>query len=647
MKRTVGVVASVAVAAGLVVLPQVSQPGSVSAEAVLPDTAGSSAITLQLTPLSGSAPVARQRVQPGEPVFFHDLAEGRYALVIDGLGPELDPSGLTCTPAAAVGTMDEDSGVAVVDVADNRDISCTFETSPRGRIVVTAATAPDVSARRTTFDASWTTPFRLPHAGSLISGPLESGTYSLAADAPTGWVAQALECDDGSTADSIQLDPGETVTCHVVTTKAGRIVVVHEASPAGQPEIFAFTPSWARRTMLDARATLTSPYLEPGTYSITRGRPEGWDLASARCDDGSRPDRVRVQAGETVTCRFTSEKRGRIIVTASTGEGSDASFRVRPSWGEAFTLPDEQSRTSRRLSPGTYSLKDVAPAGWARATTTCSDGSALTSIRLDPGETITCTLQYGQPRFTIASFNVLGHSHTEPGGHSPGMPAGPVRMEWQMGILRALSVDVVGLQEFQPPQMDAFVRLSGGEYALYPSPSSPQRNKQNAVAWRTSMFDLVEARSVMIPYFNGNLVPMPLVKLRHRTTGLDVWVMSVHNAASIRALGDQSRWRDAAMNQQVALAAQITADGTPFLLTGDMNERDKYFCTFTASGLMAAAAGGSNSGSCQPPPASLARIDWIFGSRDITFSDYRLVQDSAVQRTSDHPLVLAEAVLTD
>jgi endonuclease/exonuclease/phosphatase family metal-dependent hydrolase len=161
------------------------------------------------------------------------------------------------------------------------------------------------------------------------------------------------------------------------------------------------------------------------------------------------------------------------------------------------------------------------------------------------------------------------------------------------------------------------------------------------------MFDLVEARSVMIPYFNGNLVPMPLVKLRHRATGLEVWVMSVHNAASVQRFGDQSRWRDAAMNRQVALAAQITTDGTPFLMTGDMNERERYFCAFTSSGRMAAAAGGSSGGACQPPPSSLARIDWIFGSRDITFSGYRLVDDAAVRRTSDHPLVLAEAALSD
>jgi endonuclease/exonuclease/phosphatase family metal-dependent hydrolase len=647
VKKAVGFVTAAVVAAGLVVLPQVGRAGSVSAQALVPDTAGDSAITLELTPLAGAAPAVTQRVQPGEPVAFRSLPAGRYAVAITGLGPDLDPSGLECSPVDAVGIVDEYSGVAVVDVAAGRDISCTFEAVPRGRIVVSATTQPAESTRRTQFAASWTTPFRLPDGASLTSTPLEPGTYSVAAAAPRGWTASDPVCDDGSHPDAIGLDPGETVTCTFVTTQGGRIVLEHDAAPTGQPAIFGFRPSWGERLLLDARQTVTSVPLAPGTYSVARGRPPGWDLGRARCTGGQSPTRIRLGAGETVTCRFTSEQRGRIVVVARTDSSADASFAYRTTWGDPFELAGDGTRTSRLLSPGTYALRDRVPAGWVQGAASCSDGSTLRAIRLQPGETVTCTLDYGQPRFTVASFNVLGHSHTEPGGHSPELAPGPARMETQMGLLRGLGVDVVGPQEFQSPQMDAFVRLSGGEYALYPSPQTAQQNKQNAVAWRTSVFDLVEARSVMIPYFNGNLVPMPLVKLRHRSTGLDVWVMSVHNAASIRKLGDQTRWRDAAMSQQIALTNELVADGTPFIMTGDMNEREKYFCAFTANGRMAAAAGGSVGSPCQPPPASIARIDWIFGSRDIAFSDYRLVDDATVNRTSDHPLVLAEAVLSE
>ena len=101
------------------------------------------------------------------------------------------------------------------------------------------------------------------------------------------------------------------------------------------------------------------------------------------------------------------------------------------------------------------------------------------------------------------------------------------------------------------------------------------------------------------------------------------------------------------MNQQIALTNELLDEGIPFFMTGDMNERERYFCAYTASGRMQAAAGGSRGGACQPPSADLARIDWVFGSNDVQFSDYRLVRNDLVARSSDHPLVMAEALLLD
>ena len=286
----------------------------------------------------------------------------------------------------------------------------------------------------------------------------------------------------------------------------------------------------------------------------------------------------------------------------------------------------------------------MRPAGRPLART-CDDGSSPDQISVSPGGTVTCTFTSTQPQFTVASFNVLGHSHTQPGGRVPAYASGPSRMSTTIGILQARGIDIVGLQELQRPQIDAFVRQVGAEFAIFPRPGDPQRNKQNAVAWRTSEFTLVDARTVPMPYFNGNRVPKPLVRLRHNETGLEVYVMTVHNPASVKRVGDQSRWRQVATAQQIDLTRQLLAEGVPVLMTGDMNERERYFCAYTASGRMKAAAGGSNDGTCRPPPASLARIDWVFGSDDVEFTGYELVRTPEVRRSSDHPLVLAEARL--
>ena len=313
--------------------------------------------------------------------------------------------------------------------------------------------------------------------------------------------------------------------------------------------------------------------------------------------------------------------------------------------GRVLPLRAAEPTRSRALVPGTYSVSVEHAPGWAPKGATCDDGSTPEAVSVSPGETVTCTFTATQPRFTVASFNVLGHSHTEPGGRVPAYASGPSRMATTIGLLQARGVDVVGLQELQRPQMDAFVRQAGGEFAIFPNPGDPQRNKQNAVAWRTSEFTLVDARTVPMPYFRGKLVPKPLVKLRHNETGLEMYVMTVHNPASVRRVGDQSRWRAVATAKQIELTRQLLAEGVPVLMTGDMNERERYFCAYTASGRMKAAAGGSNDRACRPPPSSLARIDWVFGSDDIAFTGYDLVRNDAVRRSSDHPLVVAEATL--
>ena len=58
--------------------------------------------------------------------------------------------------------------------------------------------------------------------------------------------------------------------------------------------------------------------------------------------------------------------------------------------------------------------------------------------------------------FTIASFNVLGHSHTKPGGNRKGYAQSGVRMGWALSALTGNGADIVGLQEFQQTQLNNF-----------------------------------------------------------------------------------------------------------------------------------------------------------------------------------------------
>ena len=118
-------------------------------------------------------------------------------------------------------------------------------------------------------------------------------------------------------------------------------------------------------------------------------------------------------------------------------------------------------------------------------------------------------------QFTMATFNLLGSSHTAQGGHSPGMASGVARMPGALQILAQHQVSVAGLQEFQPDQRAAFQRQATG-WAMYPGLSMRRKAGENSVAWRTDTWDLVKTGLVNITYFNGRERPMPYVLLQEQ-----------------------------------------------------------------------------------------------------------------------------------
>lgn len=239
--------------------------------------------------------------------------------------------------------------------------------------------------------------------------------------------------------------------------------------------------------------------------------------------------------------------------------------------------------------------------------------------------------------FRVSSFNILGHSHTAKGGERKGWAPGTTRVRWVVDLLRAADVSVVGLQEFQPEQASVFHAVAG-EYDTYPT-SGARESFANSIAWDTGVWTFVEGRTIGIPYFGGRNVEMPLVRLKHQPSGRRVWFANFHNPAD--AHGPAQHWRDEATRRQIAMANDLTADGSHLVITGDMNDREEYFCPMTASTEMHAADGGSTGTSCAPP--SRMNVDWIFGSGKIVWSNYTSDRSATVARTSDHPFVWADA----
>lgn len=241
--------------------------------------------------------------------------------------------------------------------------------------------------------------------------------------------------------------------------------------------------------------------------------------------------------------------------------------------------------------------------------------------------------------FTISSFNVLGSSHTR---NSTKYATGAQRVGGIIRLLNRHDIDVVGFQELQADQLGRFLELTHGGYAVYPGSELRRIDGENSLAWSTQTWDLVEAGTVDVPYFDGNIRKMPVVKLRNKTTSMTAWFANFHNPATNRKHPNQDGWRRKAIQIEVDLANRLSTTGVPVFFTGDMNERKKVFCPMTGGAPMRAARGGTNrNGVCDAKRPWY--VDWIFGSKRSTFSGY--VEDTSplVKRTTDHPVIVGDA----
>lgn len=243
--------------------------------------------------------------------------------------------------------------------------------------------------------------------------------------------------------------------------------------------------------------------------------------------------------------------------------------------------------------------------------------------------------------FVVATFNVLGHSHTTGHGrHAKARFAGStVRMRRTMEVLRRERVDVVGFQELQRPQYAQFRAKGDGRWGVF---SGSRTDRDNSIAWRRSQFRLLHGWRVPIPYFHGHRRPMPVVKLQSRRSGQRFYLMNVHNPADTR--GHAARWRRIAVAKERRVTSRLTRrTHAPVLLTGDMNDRRRFFCSMTSNHVMHASAGGSHRhGRCRAPESG---IDWIVGNDRVSFRSHRVDRSRLVAAATDHPVVSARVHL--
>lgn len=237
-----------------------------------------------------------------------------------------------------------------------------------------------------------------------------------------------------------------------------------------------------------------------------------------------------------------------------------------------------------------------------------------------------------RPTVRVATFNALGHSHTDwPGGKAYGKRLKSAeRTKLAVKIFDARHLDVIALQEFQVPQQRVFRKVAGQRYGLYcpASTSKTTHRSDNCIAWNRSSVQIKNRSYLVIPYFYGKLKRMPVATFIDRSSGKPFTVTSVHNPCSCEDRGNSASYRQAGWKREAARADRITAAGRAVFLMGDRNARfDAYRRHVPKQYIFAGRKG----------------IDFIVRNKYSRFSGYTFVKTERIRRATDHPLVYVDA----
>lgn len=234
--------------------------------------------------------------------------------------------------------------------------------------------------------------------------------------------------------------------------------------------------------------------------------------------------------------------------------------------------------------------------------------------------------------FGVAMINILGSQHTV--GGKGGYASGTSRAYAATQMLLARGSSIIGFSEIQNDQLAVFVN-NAPSYDVYPGTALGNAGVPQTVAWNTAVWRLVETQVVYIP-FSGQIRPQPVVKLANVASGVEIWVMNIHNSPQ----GMEGE-RDRAEAVEVAKINELTADGTPMIVMGDFNEKQEILCRITAATSLESTIGG---GSCYPPPQPM-RVDWIFASPSFTFGSYEVTRAAPVPYITDHAVLFSRLSL--
>lgn len=339
---------------------------------------------------------------PGLPSYDAEVLPGKYVVSENTVLGWQSPESTSC---------DQGETVDDIDVSAGETVTCTFVNEELAKIIL----VKNAVGGNDTFDfdatgAGLPADIDLTTVAGTASQTFENldpdNTYTIAENAPAGWVKTSATCDNGDPLTAITPSAGEVITCTFSNTKYATIIV--KKTMVGGTDGFNFTGDVSGAINANG-ATLSVGNLLPGTYTSTEIDKTGWDLTGISCDDNdstadlqTKTATFNVSAGEVITCTFSNTKRGTITVEKITDpNGSEQTFGFvlgGDATGSA-NISDGGSHLFDNLLAGNYTLVENPTTGWDLKNASCTtnqdrslpyDGNQITSITLHSGEDILC-----------------------------------------------------------------------------------------------------------------------------------------------------------------------------------------------------------------------------------------------------------------
>jgi hypothetical protein len=233
------------------------------------------------------------------------------------------------------------------------------------QVIIRKETTPDGATELFDFTKDFATDptsadtFQLADGGNYTKTNVLLGEgYTVEEDAilPDGWEFDSIDCDDSS---GVTFDiTGQTVTfdldattdkldCTFYNKAKASLTIVKKVNDAPGGQVFAYTTTGTGLSAFNLSPTATGDAgkaettftdLAPGDYSVAETVPDGWNLASATCDNGDGPGDITLAAGSDVTCTFVNERERGAIKITKTRKHAAAAGGVGPHAGVTFTV---------------------------------------------------------------------------------------------------------------------------------------------------------------------------------------------------------------------------------------------------------------------------------------------------------------------